>query len=102
MLTQLEVRAYDLGNPSYDARTVLTVKALDEDDNEPAFSRSKYPVPYHMQAVEESTDVVSVGSVALADDADSGNNSAICYYLVGEYTIDHSCHHGELCSWNKS
>ena len=80
---QLEVRAYDLGNPSYDARTVLTVVARDEDDNVPAFSRSQHPVPYHMDVTEERGNV-DVGSVALAVDRDTGDNSVICYYLVGE------------------
>ena len=79
----MEVRAYDLGNPSYDDRALITVVALDENDNLPEFDRDKHPPPHRVSVLEERSDVF-VANVSLAEDPDIGNNSIICYYLVGE------------------
>ena len=76
---------------------------LDENDNEPSFSRTLYPPPHILSVQEEQTPGpaaaalvqgegvggataggVVVGNVALAEDKDTGVNSQICYYLVGE------------------
>ena len=80
---QIEIRTYDMGKPSYDDRRTLTIVALDEDDNPPRFSRIKYPLPYKV-AVEEGRKNIFVANLDLAEDRDMGNNSRICYYLVGK------------------
>lgn len=82
LFLQLEARAYDLGIPSYDDRRSLKVVALDEDDNPPKFDRAKFPPPHPVSVLEEQAEIF-VGNLSLAEDPDLGNNSIICYYIVG-------------------
>ena len=82
-LFQLDVRAYDLGTPSYDDRRTLTIVVVDTDDNPPTFNRKVVPSPYRVTVLEEDNGMV-IATVALATDPDLGNNSHICYYIVGK------------------
>ena len=61
--------------------------ALDKDDNPPVFDRDLYPPPYGVSVHEEVSDV-KVANLSLATDSDIGNNSIICYYIVGEYVCN--------------
>ena len=72
-----------MGKNRFEARRTIKVVALDENDNLPAFSRSKYPPPYHVSTLEEQSNI-QVANLSIAEDPDIGNNSIICYYLVGE------------------
>ena len=65
-----------------DDRTSFTVTALDENDHPPAFDREKYPPPYRTSVLEEQSNIY-VTNLSLAEDPDVGNNSVICYYIVG-------------------
>ncbi len=76
------MRAYDLGTPSYDDRITLTVEVQDKDDNPPFFDRARFPPPYTV-SVQEGDVAPHMASLNIASDPDTGNNSRICYYIVG-------------------
>ena len=80
------MRAYDLGIPQYEDRRILTIRALDEDDNPPRFDRDRYPPPYAVAVLEEEADIY-IGNLNIADDPDIGENAKICYYIVGEQPL---------------
>ena len=82
----MDVRAYDLGIPSYDDRRTLAVVVVDIDDNPPRFDRGVVASPHRVYVLEEHSGV-DVATVALATDPDVGNNSHICYYIVGKLRI---------------
>lgn len=77
----VEVRAYDLGKPQYDDRRIISIQALDEDDNLPEFDRSALPPPY-VVSIEEETASVHVANLDIANDPDIGANAEICYFIV--------------------
>ena len=81
---QLEVRAYDKGTPSYDDRITLTIEIQDKDDNPPFFDRERFPPPYTVSILEGMKNP-HMTDVNIASDPDTGNNSKICYYIVGKY-----------------
>ncbi len=71
-----------MGDPSYDDRMTIKIIAMDENDNPPEFPRLPNTVPYTLEVMEENSGVI-VGMVDVAEDPDTGNNSLICYYIVG-------------------
>ena len=75
-----------MGSPSYDDRRTLTVVIVDIDDNPPRFDRTIVASPHQVYVLEEHSGV-AVANVALATDPDVGNNSHICYYIVGKLRI---------------
>lgn len=79
---QIQIRAYDLGAPPQSSSLTLTLQLLDVNDYPPSFNRQKYPPPYILHVVEEQESAY-VGSVDIAEDLDSGNNSQVCYQLLG-------------------
>lgn len=84
----MEIRAYDLGTPMYEDRRILTIRALDEDDNPPQFNRDEYPPPYKVSVKEEQSQVF-VANLDIAYDPDAGENAKICYYIIGKnFSID--------------
>ena len=76
------MRAFDQGTPSYEDRRTFRIVVDDRDDNPPAFDRQQFPPPYEVAVLEERNNI-TVGNLSLARDPDSGNNSVICYYLIG-------------------
>ena len=70
-----------MGHQSYDDRRMIRIEVLDQDDNDPMFIGIN--PPYELSVYEAISNVV-VGNVSLASDPDSGNNSIICYYIVGK------------------
>ena len=77
------MRAYDLGVPSYADRRVLLIVVRDVNDNLPEFDRSHDPPPHRLSVLEEQDDLY-IANLDLASDPDTSNNSAVCYYIVGE------------------
>ena len=75
---------YDRGNPRYDDSRTIKIVVQDRDDNPPQFSRSLYPPPYQVSLLEENINY-NVANLDIASDPDFGNNSRICYYIVGQY-----------------
>jgi len=60
----------------------LTIIILDENDNPPEFQDDRSG-PYRIQVEEESVAAQSSTSLNIAVDKDAGNNSIICYYIIG-------------------
>ncbi len=77
------MRAYDRGTPSYDDLKTFTISITDKDDNPPYFDRDAFPPPYEVTVLEENINL-RVVDLNIASDPDSGNNSRICYYIVGK------------------
>ena len=82
MFLQFIVRAYDLGTPRLEDTITIHVHVWDIDDHPPTFDRELYPPPHPLSVLEEVDDAY-IGNVSLATDPDVGNNSIICYYLIG-------------------
>lgn len=84
----LHIKATDSGKPPRAVTTTLHIEIQDSNDNAPEFDRKKYPFPYKLYGREEKQTAL-VGSVAIAEDRDSAENSIICYYIIGGEMIDH-------------
>ncbi|KAH8279555.1 hypothetical protein KR018_000821 [Drosophila ironensis] len=74
---QLMVLATDNGTPPAHAKTRVTIRVLDANDNDPKFQRSKYEF-----RIEENLRRGSVVGVVTASDVDLGENAAIKYSLL--------------------
>ncbi|KAH8282937.1 hypothetical protein KR054_010997, partial [Drosophila jambulina] len=74
---QLTVLATDNGTPTAHAKTRVTVRVLDANDNDPKFQKSKYEF-----RIEENLRRGSVVGVVMASDLDVGENAAIRYSLL--------------------
>ncbi|XP_014770934.2 cadherin-23 [Octopus bimaculoides] len=84
----LHIKATDSGKPPRAVTTTLHIEIQDSNDNAPEFNRKKYPFPYKLYGPEESQ-TAYVGSVAIAEDKDSEENSVICYYIIGGEMVDY-------------
>ena len=82
MLFQLDGRAYDLGTLPNEDRITLRIELQDKDDNPPYFDRARFPPPYTVSVLEDTVNA-HMADLNIASDPDTGNNSLICYYIVG-------------------
>lgn len=74
------VTCYDNGIPSLTASANFAVTVTDENDNAPVFAQNSYEAVI-VENNEENYTIVQVH----AEDADSGNNAMVSYYINPEY-----------------
>ncbi|KAL4239415.1 hypothetical protein ACF0H5_000230 [Mactra antiquata] len=80
---QIKIKAEDRGVPTPRHSTLsLKIVMLDVDDNPPEFQVDRF-TPYKIRIEEERVLDQTTTSLDIAIDRDSGNNSIICYYIIG-------------------
>lgn len=80
----MKIKAEDKGSPPFSAFLTLKIVILDENDNPPEFVDDRSG-PYRIEVEEERVAAESSKSLDIAVDRDTGVNSIICYYIIGEY-----------------
>ena len=84
----LEITAMDLGEPTLEASTIVTINIIDLNDNAPVFN----PTFYNTSVAENATLGIQLGVKVTVTDVDSGNNGAFDLALSGpgadDFAID--------------
>ena len=75
---EIKITCHDLGTPALTSSAVIKITVLDENDNEPMFSKQTYTASVH----ENNAAGALVGHVT-ASDADSGANGMVSYRIHG-------------------
>ncbi|XP_060559817.1 cadherin-23-like isoform X2 [Ruditapes philippinarum] len=80
---EIKIKAKDNGvpNPLYSTLTLI-IRVLDVDDNAPQFIVPRLQ-PYKIKIEEERVHDQTTTDLDIAVDKDTGNNSIICYYIIG-------------------